>query len=120
MLGLDQERDGDIMPIKPVDFQISVPRTVEVSRNQNDNINKAHAINKLQNEKLNDESYTSLKQVQHRERLYKSENREKQKGRGSSQSNSNGKNEELNDENGTNKKNPKENNERSVHIDIRV
>lgn len=58
--------DGDIMSIKPVDFQISVPRTLEVSKAKEDENHKGQTQQQNQVGALQTQAETSIRQVQKR------------------------------------------------------
>lgn len=59
------------MPIRPIDFQIMIPRTVDASKSQNDEFSKLLNVQKLTNENLHQESEKGMKQVQHSDKPYK-------------------------------------------------
>lgn len=59
------------MPIRPVDFQIMVSRTLDASKNQNNDFSKFMNVQKVTNDNIHQEADKGLRQVQHREKAYK-------------------------------------------------
>jgi len=66
------------MSIKPVDFQISIPRTVEVSKVKGDENNKELAQQQAQASSTQSKVDNSMKQVQKRNQAEEARIREKQ------------------------------------------
>lgn len=67
------------MPIKPVDFQVAIPRTTEASRISSNDANKNVNIQQQTAETLRDKSEISLKQVYSRQKPEDAGIREKQR-----------------------------------------
>jgi len=59
------------MPIKPIDFQIMIPRTVDASKTQNDQFSKQLTLQQVANSNVQHESEKGLRQVQHRDKSFK-------------------------------------------------
>jgi hypothetical protein len=107
------------MPIKPIDFQIMIPRTVDASKTQNDEFSKVLSLQKSANNNVQHESEKALKQVQHREKSYKTDiNKD---GRGNQRSESDSKeHEDKQNKEETDKKDSMNKNHATVHIDIKI
>lgn len=76
------------MPIKPVDFQVAIPRTTEASRISSNDVNKNINLQQQTAETLRDKSEINLKQVYSRQKPEEAGIREKQNdGSGSRQKN---------------------------------
>ncbi len=73
------------MSIKPLDFQVMIPKTSEVSKIHNDEINKNTANLKQQASSMQQEAENNLKQVNSREKAHEGKIRENQEksGKGS-------------------------------------
>ena len=66
------------MSLKPIDFQISFPRTTEVSRIYSDEQQKNQAIYQQQSQTVQQKADDSMRQVHKQENAYKIEMKEKQ------------------------------------------
>jgi len=66
------------MPIKPVDFQITYPKTQEASKVSSDEQQKNQAIYQQQLSRVRQNSESSTRQVHSQGNIYKVEDREKQ------------------------------------------
>lgn len=75
------------MSIKPVDFQISIPRTVEMSKVRGDENTKELAQQQAQAGSIQHKADNSMKQVQKRNQAEEAKIREKQEKEGSKQKN---------------------------------
>jgi hypothetical protein len=67
------------MPIKPVDFQVAIPRTTEASRISSNDVNKNINLQQQTAETLRDKSEMSLKQVYSRQKPEDAGIRERQR-----------------------------------------
>lgn len=107
------------MPIKPIDFQIMIPRTVDASKTQNDEFSKLLSLQKTANNNIQHESEKGLKQVQHRDKSYKTDiNKD---GRGNqAYERDNRDQEEKQHREETDNKDSMNKNHASVHIDIKI
>lgn len=76
------------MPIKPVDYQVMLPRTSEAARIQSDIRNRDHIINQHQSMEVSQKADESLKQVYSKDKAHETGIRDRQeKGRGQSHTN---------------------------------
>ena len=66
------------MSIKPIDFQMVIPKTSEVSKIYNDDVNKNQAIHQQQQTASQTKIDNNLKQVVNRENVQNDRVREKQ------------------------------------------
>lgn len=107
------------MPIKPVDFQIMIPRTMDASKSQNDEFSKLMNLQQVTKENLQHDSEKGIRQVQHREKAYKSGIQKDGKGRGGQEQD--GKKDGKNDRNESGAEDTKALNQNSIHhIDIKI
>lgn len=107
------------MPIKPVDFQIMIPRTVDASKAQNDEFSKLMNIQQSAKENMQHDSERGVRQVQHREKAYKSEIQKDGKGRGGQEQST--KKDGKHDKNESGADDTKASNQNSIHhIDIKI
>lgn len=107
------------MPIKPVDFQIMIPRTVDASKTQNDEFSKLMSLQQVAKENLQHDSERGVRQVQHREKAYKSEIQKDGKGRGGQEQSA--KKDGNKNKNESGEDNTKNLNQNSIHhIDIKI
>jgi hypothetical protein len=105
------------MAIKPIDLQIMMPRVNEMSRIQNDELQRNHAAQQSAVQSTDKQSENNLKQVTSREETQKTAIREKQEGR--KQSSGQGKESEEDDEQDK-KQNPDKQKLSGRTIDIRL
>lgn len=67
------------MPIKPVDFQVAIPRTTEASRISSNDASKNLNVQQQSAENLRDKAEISLKQVYSRQKPEEARIKEKQR-----------------------------------------
>jgi len=107
------------MPIKPVDFQIMIPRTMDASKSQNDEFSKLLNIQQVAKENMQHDSERGVRQVQHRDKAYKSDIQKDGKGRGGQEQS--GKKDGKHDKNESGAEDNKTLNQNSIHhIDIKI
>jgi hypothetical protein len=107
------------MPIKPVDFQIMIPRTMDASKSQNDEFSKLMNLQQVAKENLQHDSERGVRQVQHREKAYKSDIQKDGKGRGGQEQNAKKDGKQNRNESGTD--DAKALDQNSIHhIDIKI
>ncbi len=67
------------MSVKPVDFQVMIPRTIDAAKVRSDELQKYHTLAQQQAAALNDKAEDTLKQVYSRAETQEARINEKQK-----------------------------------------
>ena len=67
------------MSVKPVDFQVMIPRTIDAAKVRSDELQKNHTLAQQQAAALNEKAEGSLKQVYSRSETQEARINEKQK-----------------------------------------
>lgn len=94
------------MSIRPIDFQVMFPKTSEVAKNQNDEMNKNQIVHQQQAAVNQERTEHNLKQVVQRENVHEARVREKQ--------------EKDNGDKQNQKKKKQQNKRRIPNIDIKI
>lgn len=103
------------MSIKPVDFQVIIPKTAEISKIHNDEHNKNHAFQQQQVNTMQQKSESITKQVYSQEKAHESRIRERQEKHREGRKGESGK------DSGKKRKNEKSNRDfRESTIDIKI
>lgn len=84
------------MSIKPVDIQVMIPRTIEISKSSNDEAQKNHTILQQQAASVQQHAETSLKQVYSQKRPQDAGITERQKEKGNNGKHQNKKEKNIN------------------------
>jgi len=108
------------MPIKPVDFQIMVTRTLEASKNQNNDFSKLLNVQKVTKATIQQEADKGLRQVQHRDKMYKSNVDKDGKGNRNYEQDEGREHHEEHHKNETDSNDSKTSAQSSAHIDIKI
>ena len=103
------------MSIKPVDFQVMIPRTMEVSKSSNDEAQKNQTMQQYQAASTQQHAENTLKQVYSQKRAQDARITQRQKEKGNS-----GKDQKKKDRNGNNESNATRNNMQTSTIDIKI
>ena len=103
------------MSIKPVDFQVMIPRTMEVSKSSNDEAQKNYTTQQQQAASTQQHAENTIKQVYSRKRAQDARITERQKEKGS-----NGKDQKKKEENENSGNKVQKKSMQTSTIDIKV